>query len=55
MTKRLTFEQFVEEANKVHNFLYIYPKQVYKNNGTDLEIICLVHRFILAKANKPCS
>ena len=37
------FEQFVEQANTVHKNLYTYPKQIYKNNGTALEIVCSKH------------
>ena len=40
MSKRKTAEQFIEEANKVHNFKYDYSLINYKNNHTKIKIIC---------------
>lgn len=41
--KRLTKQQFIEKANKVHNFKYNYSKVNYKNNTTKVTIICKKH------------
>jgi very-short-patch-repair endonuclease len=42
MPKRLTKEQFIEKANKIHNEKYDYSKFVYINNCTKGVIICNV-------------
>ena len=38
-----TKDQFIEEANKVHNNFYDYSKTEYYNNKTKIEIICPIH------------
>lgn len=43
MTKKKTIEQFIEEANIVHNFKYDYSKAEYINNRTNLIITCPIH------------
>lgn len=41
--RRKTTEQFIEDANKVHNNLYDYSKVDYKNKRTKVTIICFKH------------
>ncbi|MCK9415433.1 DUF723 domain-containing protein [Candidatus Dojkabacteria bacterium] len=41
--KRLTIENFKERSNFIHNFEYDYSKVNYKNNYTQVEIICKKH------------
>ena len=41
--KRLTTEEFIEKAKKVHGNKYDYSKVVYKNNRTKICIICPIH------------
>ena len=41
--RRKTTEQFIEDANKVHNNLYDYSKVDYKNKRTKVIIICFKH------------
>lgn len=43
MARRLTQEEFVERATKVHNGKYDYSKVVYVNNSTKVCIICPEH------------
>jgi very-short-patch-repair endonuclease len=38
-----SFEEFVGQANNVHQSFYTYPKQEYKNAYTSIEIICPKH------------
>lgn len=38
-----TTEEFIEKANKVHNFKYSYENTKYINNRTIVEIICPIH------------
>lgn len=40
---RLTYNTFVEKANKKHNNKYQYPEFVYKNNLEYITIICPEH------------
>lgn len=42
-TKRKTKEEFIEEARAIHGNKYDYSKVEYKNNKTDVCIICLDH------------
>ena len=42
-SKKLTTEEFVEKANKVHNNKYTYSKTNYINTGTKVCITCPVH------------
>lgn len=41
--KRKTHEQFIEDANKVHNNEYDYSKVKYINNKTEVCIVCPKH------------
>ena len=41
--KRKTHEQFIEDANKVHNNEYDYSKVKYINNKTEVCIVCHKH------------
>ncbi len=43
MPRKLTKEQFVEKANKVHKSKYDYSLVEYINNSTDITIICHTH------------
>ena len=40
---RLTTKSFIEKSNKVHNNKFDYSKVVYKNNRTNVYIICPEH------------
>lgn len=42
-TKLLTKKEFIEKANKIHNFKYDYSESTYINNKTKLIIICSDH------------
>jgi very-short-patch-repair endonuclease/ribosomal protein L36 len=41
--KRLTTEEFINRANKLHNYKYDYSLVVYKNAWTKVDVICSVH------------
>ena len=41
--RRLTKDEFIERARKIHGDRYDYSKVVYKNNSTDVCIICPEH------------
>ncbi len=43
MRKKLTLEEFVERANKIHSNKYDYSKVEYINNQTKVCIICPIH------------
>jgi predicted nucleic-acid-binding Zn-ribbon protein len=43
MGRRLTFEQFIEKSNEIHNNKYDYSLVCYKNNFTKVKIICSEH------------
>lgn len=43
MGNKLTTIQFIERANKVHNFKYDYSETEYINSSTKLKIICPTH------------
>ena len=40
---KYTLQEFVEDANKVHNYKYNYSKSIYKNRRIKLIIICPIH------------
>ena len=42
-TKKLTKEEFIKRANKIHNHRYDYSKVEYKDMKTDVVIICPIH------------
>lgn len=44
MAKKLTKEEFVAKAKKVHGNKYLYYKVDYKNSHTDICIVCPEHR-----------
>jgi len=48
-----TFEQFVEEANKVHNNFFTYTN--YINDATKIKIICPIHGEFYQTPNKHLS
>ena len=44
LSKKMTLEEFIEKANKVHGEgTYDYSKVVYLNNSIDITIICPIH------------
>ena len=43
MSKKLTTEEFIEKAKKIHGNKYDYSLVVYKNNSTKVKIICPEH------------
>jgi very-short-patch-repair endonuclease len=50
-TKKLTKEQFIEKANKIHGNKYDYSKVEYINNKTRVCIICPKHGEFLMRPN----
>ena len=42
MAKKLTNDEFIERANKIHNNFYSYPDK-YVNNRKKMKIICPIH------------
>lgn len=44
-------EQFIEQANKIHDFVYEYNKSTYINNHTKLIITCPRHGDFIQKPN----
>ena len=42
-SQRLTTEEFIEKANRVHNNRYLYDKTEYINTGTKVCITCPIH------------
>jgi len=43
MGKKLTTEEFIGRATKVHNGRYTYDNAVYKNRSTKITITCKIH------------
>lgn len=43
MAKKITTEDFIERANKIHNNNYDYSLVDYKNNKTKVKIKCNIH------------
>ena len=43
MSKKLTKEDFIKKASKIHNFKYDYSLVNYVNNRTKVKIICPIH------------
>ena len=41
--KALSYDQFVDKANKVHSSKYSYLPCEYKNNKSNIKIICTIH------------
>ena len=48
---RLTAEEFIEKARKVHGDLYEYSKVDYKNYKTPIRIFCKVHGYFSQSPN----
>lgn len=40
---KLTTQEFIEKANKVHNHKYLYTTTVYENASSKLKIVCTKH------------
>lgn len=51
MGKRLTIQEFINKANKVHNNIYGYEKSIYINSITPIIILCKKHGEFLQKPN----
>jgi hypothetical protein len=51
MPKKLTTEEFIRKARKVHGDKYDYPNVDYKNSQTKVKIICPKHGEFLQKPN----
>ncbi len=43
MSRKKTTEQFIEQANEIHNNRFNYDKVLYKNNSSKVEIVCSEH------------
>jgi len=43
MSTKLTKDQFVSKSNLIHNFVYDYSLLDYKNNKSNVDIICKKH------------
>lgn len=43
MSRRKTTEEFIEEANRVHNSKYTYEHTVYKNSNSKVTVTCPIH------------
>lgn len=41
--RKLTREEFINRANIIHNFKFLYDNSIYVNVDTKLEIICPIH------------
>jgi len=50
--KKLTTQEFIEKSNIVHNYKYDYSLVDYKNNRTDVKIICPEHGEFKQKPDK---
>ena len=49
--KKLTFEDFIIKATKIHGEKYNYSKSIYVNNRVKMNIICPIHGNFLQKPN----
>lgn len=43
MPKKLTQQEFIDKANKKHNYFYDYSQSIYLNSFTKIKIICPKH------------
>jgi len=43
MPKKLTQQEFIDKANKKHNYFYDYSQSIYLNSSTKIKIICPKH------------
>jgi very-short-patch-repair endonuclease/phage FluMu protein Com len=50
MSKKLTQQEFVQKASKIHNNRYNYSKTVYVSSGLKVKIECPVHGIFLQTA-----
>lgn len=50
--QKLTLEEFIEKANKIHNNKYDYSKVLYINYKTKVEIVCPIHGSFLQSPDK---
>lgn len=51
MSKKITTEQFIEKAKKIHNNIYNYSQTKYVNCSTKVKIICKKHGVFLQTAS----
>ena len=51
MSKKLTTEEWILKASKIHNSFYDYSKVEYKTNVDKVIIICPIHGEFIQKAN----
>lgn len=49
--KRLTYSEYIQRANKIHNNKYEYPPFEYTNNKQKITIICPLHGPFEQRAN----
>ena len=49
--QKLTLEQFIEKARKVHGYYYDYSKVIYVNSRTKITVICPIHGEFQVTAN----
>lgn len=47
----MTYEEFINLANNIHNYKYSYPKQEFKNLYTKIKIICPKHGMFEQRPN----
>lgn len=51
MAKRLTIEEFIEKANKIHKNKYDYSKTVYVRSRDKVKIVCPTHGIFEQRAS----
>jgi len=54
MSKRLTTEEFIERAIKIHGNKYDYSLVEYKNTDSKVKIICKNHGIFKQNEHKIC-
>ena len=47
----MTYEEFINLANNIHNHKYSYPKQKFKNLYTKIKIMCPKHGMFEQRPN----
>ena len=52
MSKKKTLDDFIAEANVIHNHKYIYTNSVYNSSNIKLKIICPIHGEFLQTPSK---
>lgn len=50
-SKRDTLDKVIADVNRIHNGKYIIPRQEYKNNKTEIIVICPIHGEFKTTAN----